>query len=71
MSATIEKALLDHLALVDVAKEAGVPLDRARALCAALAELPAEQVVRIVGESARIERCGRERANKNKGGRHA
>jgi hypothetical protein len=67
MGGTLELALLDHVALVEVAKSAGVPVDRARDLCAALSELPPDQIVRILGKAGQVKRLGLERARRRTG----
>lgn len=59
-------SLLDALALAQAADAAGITLSQARRFAAALGEMQAQQMARVVGESARIERCGRERAAKKK-----
>lgn len=55
-------SLLDAMALAQAAGEAGITLTQARKFAAALGELKAQQMARIVGEAARIESCGRVRA---------
>lgn len=57
---TVTYALLDSNALVEIAREAGVTLAQARAICAALGELDPRQLVRIVAAAHRQERCARE-----------
>lgn len=51
MGATVEEtALLDSIALNDAAKDAGVTLEQARRLVAAIGEMPVEQAARIIGK---------------------
>lgn len=52
---SIAQPLIDSVALSEIAKEIGVPIDVAKKLCAALGELPVEQMHRIVGVASRDE----------------
>lgn len=56
------ESLLDAMALAQAADEAGITLTQARKFAAALGDMQARQMARIVGEAARIETCGRMRA---------
>lgn len=62
MTTALTYTLLDAIALAQAADEAGITLIQARRFAAALGEMQAQQMARIVGEAARIERCGRQRA---------
>jgi len=55
----IEQALEDSLTLADLADAAGVTMTQARAFCAALAEVPIRQAVRIcsAAETSRRRRA--------------
>lgn len=67
MSAAVTTILLDSLALGEAAAEAGITMAQARAFCAALGDLKAVDVCRIIGASAVIEQRARDRAER-KGG---
>lgn len=58
---SLSDALLDSMALADVAASAGVTIAQARAVVAALAEIPAAQVVRVCGIANRDRERQRER----------
>lgn len=62
MSAEVVTMLTDSLALGEAAAEAGITMAQARAFCAALAEMRAAEMVRVIGASSVIERRARDRA---------
>ena len=44
---SLEEILADSMTLTGMARDAGIPLDAAKRLCAALSEIPASQAIRI------------------------
>lgn len=50
---SLEEALMDGVALLEVAKKAGILQPYAKRVCAALSSLPPEQILRIC-EAARL-----------------
>ncbi len=59
---SLAEALRDTVALDDVAKQAGITLVQARAMLAALADLPVTQVVRMseIAHRDRVRQINRE-----------
>jgi type III secretion system FlhB-like substrate exporter len=48
-------ALEDSSVIVEMAHDAGIPVDAARRLCAALAEMPVTQAIRVCATARDIE----------------